>query len=170
VIASQLNKQWPPSKQLLLGNPYFDKYPELKERCSDLSEPEELAALAWCMRYHSPLTSDKPYPFILICYEKLVRNGADELKRLVEAWGLPADSDISPQLSRPSDTSTNHSNVVHGKDPLAGWCDRLTPSQIENILAVLRIFEMDFYTAALEPDYRKLAHFAERPAMSSDHG
>jgi hypothetical protein len=62
----------------------------------------------------------------------------------------------------PSDTVTNTSQVVSGKDPLAGWKYKLTDSQVDTILAVLKIFDMDFYTKELEPDYEKLLMFGSR--------
>jgi hypothetical protein len=161
VIASHLNKKWQPDKRALLGNPYFDQYPEIRERCMALSEPEEVAALAWCTRYHAPLMSSKPYPFILVCYESLVRNGEREVTRLADAWDIPDKDKLLARLSVPSDTSTSSSQVVKGKDPLAGWCNRLNDDQVNNILSVLEIFGMDFYSAELEPDYDRLAAFGK---------
>jgi hypothetical protein len=159
IIASQINKKWPPGKNLLLNNAYFDKYPEIREKCRHLSEPEELAALAWCLRYHAPLTAKKPYPFILICYEDLVRNGKRELERLFNAWHMPVDEKAISRLSIPSDTVTINSQVVKGGDPLAGWKNKLNEQQVNNILAVLKIFKMDFYDTGLEPDHEKLTTF-----------
>lgn len=54
---------------------------------------------------------------------------------------------------------TNNSQVVKGCDPLAGWKSKLTDLQVNNILAVLKVFKMEFDRAALEPDYEKLAAF-----------
>ncbi len=164
IIASHLNKGWPPSKNVLLGNSYFDRFPEIRNDCSELSEPEELAALAWCLRYHAPLMSQKPYPFILVSYEKLVRNGKEELEKLFRALDIPLDKKAIDQLSIPSDTVTKGSQVVAGRDPLAGWRGKLNDRQVDNILAVLNKFGMDFYSTALEPDYVRLSEFGSRPA------
>jgi hypothetical protein len=159
IIASQLNKGWPPSRKLLLENSYLDKYPDIRLQCAALSKPEELAALAWCIRYHAPLSAEKPYGFILICYEQLVRNGEQELKKLFDAWQLPLDEKVINRLNVPSDTVENDSQIVSGKDPLAGWKNKLSSQQVDSILAVLTIFKLDFYSHDLEPHYEKLNSF-----------
>lgn len=159
VISSQLNKQWPPGKQLLLSNSYLDNYPEIRRQCQRLSEPEELAALAWCLRYHAPLYSPAPQRFVLVSYEALVRNGAAELRRIYQAWGETVPAAAEAQIAQPSDTSTKDSMIRQGKDPLAGWQHKLTGTQIANILNVLKIFGMEFYSEALEPDYQVLRQF-----------
>jgi len=161
VIASQINKGWPLGKNVLLGNSYFDLHPEIRKSCSHLSKPEELAALAWCLRYHAPLMVKKPYPFVLVCYENLVRNGEQELKKIFDAWDMPVDKNALSQLTVPSDTVTKNSQIVAGRDPLAGWVSRLTDEQVGNILAVLDIFKMNFYSRELEPDYEKLMSFGK---------
>ncbi len=163
IIASQISKGWPDGKRLLLDNSYLDRIPEIRSECEHLSKPEELAALAWCLRYHAPLMSCKPYPFILVSYEKLVRNGQQELEKIFQALSIPLDKKAIAQLSIPSDTVTKSSQVISGKDPLAGWTNRLTEQQVDNILAVLQIFGMDFYNKELEPDYEKLSAFGSRP-------
>ena len=85
IIASQLNKAWPPG---------------------------ELAALAWCHRYHGPLMATKPYSFVLVSYENIVRNGPQELNKIFDAWNMPVDQKAVSQLSVPSDTVTSSSQVV----------------------------------------------------------
>ncbi len=159
VVASQLTKGWRPGKTTLLANPYFERHPEIQERCAPLTRPEEIAALAWCLRYHAPLMSEKPYRFTLVTYEALVRNGVSELERLFQALGIPFDSAVIEKLSRPSDTATETSPIVSGKDPLGGWQHRLTNRQVNNILSVLNIFGMNFYSAEPEPEYSRLRAF-----------
>ena len=160
IITSQLDKGWAPSKEVLLSNKYFDNFPKIKLACNQFDKREERAALAWCMRYHAPLTLKKPYPFVLVCYENLVRNGEQEIKKLFDAWQLPLTKNVLEQLSKPSDTVTETSQVVSGKDPLAGWRNKLTEAEVDNILAVLDVFGMDFYSHELEPNYEKLNKFS----------
>ncbi len=161
IIASQLNKGWPPGKDLILSHEYYKVYPKIKAACMSLSQPEEIAALAWCHRYHAPLMSKKPYPFILVSYENLVRNGEQELNKIFDAWNMPVDQKAISQLSIPSDTVTSGSQIVLGNDPLAGWKNKLTEQQVNNIIKVLKIFNMDFYNNSLEPDYEKLSSFGQ---------
>ncbi len=158
-IASQLHKGWTPDKRVLLNNPFFEDYPQFIAPCSKLTGNAQISALAWCIRYFAPLIINKPHPFLLVSYEALVRNGERELSRLFNALGLTITTDIKAQLFKPSNTISNKSEIAKGKDPLAGWKNQLTETQISEILSVLTIFNMDFYTADLEPDYDKLTQF-----------
>jgi len=162
IVASQLNKGWsawgwPAGK----NHPYLDEYPAIREKCRRLTEPEEYAALTWCIRYHAPLMSRKPYPFVLVSYEKLVMDGENEIKRICDAVDIPFTDDLVSRLLKPSDTVESNSQIVAGKDPLAGWASALSEKQVNNILAVLKIFDMDFYTKDLQPDYEKLDAFGK---------
>lgn len=156
-ISSQMNKLWPlPTAERILEYPYFRKIPELKDRCKRLSEPEEILALLWCMRYHAPFSLPDPHPFILLTYEGLVRQGRAELRRLYERWHLPVPPEALARLKVPSMTVTRESQVLTGKDPLTGWRKHLSKKQIENILRVVDLFGMDFYSEDVEPDYARL--------------
>lgn len=161
IISSELAKGWGPTTTKVLGNAYFELIPEIKEKCKNLSKPEEIAAIGWCMRYHAPLHQANPDDYILVTYEALVRNGEHELSRIYEGWGTALDKSLVEKLDKPSDTSTGNSFIVQGKDPLAGWKSKLTEEQISNVLKVLDIFGMDFYSADLEPDLEKLSQFGK---------
>jgi hypothetical protein len=161
VVSSLLQKNWTPGKDVLLANPYFVRHPEIRQRCVDLSTAEEMNALAWCLHYHAPLSLPKPYPFVLLCYEKMVRDGAYEIGRLFEEWNLELTEDIIRKLNKPSDTSTPTSQIMYGSDPLAGWKKRLSHEQIERILGVVDIFGMNFYSEKMEPNYARMARFPE---------
>jgi hypothetical protein len=161
IISSQLSKGWPTGKKQLLDNPYMLTLPDIRQKCQSLSEPEELLALAWCLRYHSCLTLKKPYPFILVCYESLITNGSSELEGLFNAWGLTINDVIRKQMDTPSQTVTGLSSVVKGGNPLSGWEKMLNPKEVKNILNVLSLFNIDFYNEGLEPDYEKLARFGD---------
>jgi hypothetical protein len=156
VIASQLSKGWTPSLRVLLSNPYLDNLQQIKSRCESLNQPEELLALAWCLKYHAPLAIPKPYPFIIVCYENLVRNGHKEIEKLFYLWGLELTDEVIQKIKKPSNTVTEKSQVLSGKDPLAGWKENLNSEQISNILKVVNIFGMDFYSHDSEPDYNRL--------------
>ncbi len=159
VVSSLLQKNWTPGKDKVLSNPYFRQHADILEKCQKLNTAEELNALTWCLHYHAPLSLPKPYPFVLICYEKLVKDGETEIKRLFSSWRLELPSEIAQQLQKPSDTSTPTSQIKHGSDPLTGWRNRLNNDQIENILGVVDMFGMNFYSEHIEPDYEALEGF-----------
>jgi hypothetical protein len=160
-VCSQIQKGWNPSLNVMLSNKYFDDHPAIRDQCLCLSTPEELNALAWCMRYHAPLSLKKPHPFILICYEKLVNEPVQEVGKLFDAWGLDMTDEVINQLNKPSNTVTKSSQIVTGKDPLSGWKSRLSQKQINNVMSVLAIFDMNFYNEELEADYEILYNFPD---------
>jgi len=163
IVASQLGKGWTPSKQKLLQNRFFEHYPEFRSQCEELDKPEQYAALAWCMRYFSPLALAAPRPFLLVSYESLVMDGEKQLTYLFDVWGLEFGADIKRRLMKPSNTVTEKSQVQKGRNPLAGWKSQLSEEQVGNIIKVLEIFGMTFYSEALEPDYAALERFRYVP-------
>jgi hypothetical protein len=159
IVASQLQKGWIPVRRMILSNAYLGLYPELRERCSELSTPTELLALAWCLRYHAPLKLTPRNRYLLIAYENLVRNGEQVLTEVFRGLGL--DPALAPvgDLSNPSDTSVDQSAIRHGSDPLTQWQRHLTSAQVRQVLSVLDTFGMDFYSDAPEPKLPALHQF-----------
>lgn len=155
-IASQIKKEWIPRQKMLLSNPFFDKLPALREACSRFTRPEELLALRWSMRYYAPLAQPAPFPFYLMTYEGLVRKGQEEVNRLFTNWGLTVPPASISRLIHPSKTVTSDSQVVMKRNPLSGWRKHLSKEQISNILAIVSLFGLNFYTESLEPDEERL--------------
>jgi len=117
------------------------------------------------MRYFTPLVLPRPRAYLLTSYEALVTRGESELSRLFKFWGLELNAGICRQLIKPSSTITESSQVNKGADPLSGWKTQLTDRQVENILLVLGIFGMTFYSEDLEPDYAALEEFSYSPCQ-----
>lgn len=159
-IASQMHKDWIPGKKVLLSNRFFSNFPELKRECKQFNRPEELLAIRWCMRYYAPLSLPAPYPFHLLTYEGLVRHGEEEILRLFSRWGSSPPQESFALLVRPSKTVTDNSQVLMGRDPLSGWKRHLSEEQAAHILFIVRLFNLDFYSEALEPDYDRLQGLA----------
>jgi hypothetical protein len=128
----------------------------ITEILNDIRTPEEKLAATWCLDYYIPLSEAKPHPWVLICYERMVADGASEGTRLFEALGQEVPKDLERHLFRPSSTTQRGSNVLFGRDRLATWKERLSQEQEENILSVVSRFGLDFYTGRLEPDYERL--------------
>jgi len=140
----------------LLNHPFFDRHPHLKESCRGLKHPEEVRALVWCMRYYAPLALSAPYPFVLISYEALVRRGKEELSRLYKTWNLSMPEKTLNLLHHASKTAARDSSILLNKDPLMGWKNELTKKQVTNILNVVNLFGLNFYSEEIEPDYERL--------------
>lgn len=155
-IASYLQKGWPRPTKPPADHPFFEAYPHLGEVCSGLASVEEYIAVAWCMEYYVPLMTPPPLPFHLVCYERLVRSGLEELTKLFKAWELPLPEEAKVRLQRPSTTTATFSQVSKGRDPLSGWQRYFSPEQSRRILAVVEAFGLDFYSDEPEPDYERL--------------
>lgn len=158
-IVSQMQKEWIPGKKILLSNPFFSSAPQLKKDCEKFNRPEELLAIKWCMQYHAPLSLSAPYPFHLMTYEGLVRNGEKEISELFSSWKVPLTQESVDRLILPSKTVTSNSQIVKGRDTLSGWKSSLSSEQISRINSIVRLFNLDFYTTDLEPNWELLRNF-----------
>jgi hypothetical protein len=131
-------------------------FPELADYMGTLKTQEEARAARYCMHYYPPLSLPKPHPWHLVTYERLVRQGRQELEQIFDALEMEMPAEAIKHLRIPSATTKDWSNVRSGKDPLAGWTKNLTKEQIKQILAVTSTFGLDFYGEELEPDYNRL--------------
>jgi len=161
-VFSHLRKGWIPNVAMLLNNPFFKDKKETRKFCEGLKYPEEFSALRWCMRYYVPLAlPDRP--FILVSYERLVRNGRKELEKIFTTWNIPIPEEAFLRLKRPSATVAKNSQVIHGSDPLCGWQEGLSRNQVKRILNVASFFGLDFFSENVEPDYDRLFTEIPRP-------
>lgn len=135
---------------------FAEAYPEFADYMGTLKSQEEVRTAHWCMQYYPPLSLPKPHPWHLVTYERLVRQGPTELERIFDAIGIEMPVDAIEHLGVPSATTKQWSNVISGKDPLAGWKYNLTKEQIRQILGVVSAFGLEFYGDELEPDYDRL--------------
>lgn len=130
--------------------------PEFRPLVEGLQTPAQRLAALWCIEQSGPLSLPRPWPFRLVCYERLVRGGADELERLLTGWELPLTAAAVERLGVASTTTQRDSHLLRRGDPLAAWRKKLNRSQIAEILEVVAAFGLDFYSEELEPDYERL--------------
>lgn len=156
-VASRAGQGWKPLTHAPRIPKFLAACPQFEPVLDGLTTVDEFRAALWCIDYYVPLSMPKPYPFHLVTYEQLVREGEKTLSELCQRW----DIDISPaaqkQLSIASQTTKKNAAISTGKDPLARWKALLSAEQIDRILQVVKAFGLDFYTDALEPDYTRLA-------------
>jgi len=158
VIASQLRRGWSnPHPPRLKG--FLARHPQFTDYLETLREPTEFAAALWSMQTYAPLILPKPWPFVLITYERLAEDPRRELERLFEAWQMPMPDGIVERALRPSGTTDTGSALAAGADPSGAWRKSLSTSQIDAILRVIQTFGLDFYDAGPMPDLAKLAAF-----------
>jgi len=139
-------------------NPAFAAaFPQFVDYVKTLKTQHEARAAWWCMHYYPALTLPKPHPWLLVTYERLVKQGEAELERIFDALEIDMPKKAIEHLKTPSATTKEWSNVLANKDLLAGWTNKhLTKEQIKQILKVVSTFGLDFYGEDLEPDYGRL--------------
>ena len=156
--------------------PYRDIYPTQKhildeaskiegldtrilERLNDIKSQEEIIAASWCLDNHIPLSYPKPYPWAVIVYENLMKEGVREINRLFYEIGeKKVRHSAYRHLNIPSMVvQKGESEIVTKADiQLSKWKKSLSEKQIERILSIVTAFGLDFYTEDIEPDYEKI--------------
>jgi Sulfotransferase family len=156
VVGSQLRRGWQLEHAPRLAA-FFDRYPQFKEYVAALKDPIEWSTAHWCIHTYVPLILPQPRPFIVTTYEQATREPEQEFSRLFEKWHLPMPADLVNRTRRPSGTTDLGSGLLKPKDADAGWRKTLTPTQVRQVLAVVRAFGLDFYTDDPQPDASRLA-------------
>jgi len=156
--------------------PYKDIYPTQKnildeaskiegldtrilKRLQEIDTREEIIAASWCLDNYIPLSYPKPYPWTLVVYEKLMKDGEREINRLFNEIGEKnVRRSAYRHLNIPSMViQKGESDIVTKADiQLSKWKKSLSEGQIERILSIVSDFGLDFYTEEIEPDYNKI--------------
>lgn len=155
-VLSRSEQGWTPLKQPPRISKFLAAHPEFTEVLDRLTDIVEFRAALWCIEYYAPLSLPQPYPFHLVTYEGLVRDGQRELSRLFDRWGIDLPAEARERLELPSQTTKRRAEVYRSQDPLAKWRKVLSKGQIAKILRVVEGFGLDFYGNDLEPDYDRL--------------
>jgi hypothetical protein len=121
----------------------------------------ELAEI-WCQDYLAPLSSPLPHPWLLVSYERLLRNSRQEMKRIFAVLNLEMPAAVLQRLHKPSTTTRSDSPVMLGKDPVRHWQRHLTSQQVADILQVADDYGITFYNRDPMPD----SHWLESNPLS----
>ena len=163
VISSQLRHGRWDADQLVhdlesvdaLGEMPTETFERYRGMFNSLSSRLEVMTAVWCLDYYIPLLGDesKSFPWLLLPYERLVRQGHHELERVGSFLSVDIPDSIKHSLDRPSFSAQGDVR----KEPvsqLRKWKDHLSESQIATILEIVDRFDLSrFYSSAPEPDY-----------------
>jgi hypothetical protein len=131
--------------------------PNLYNKLKKIKKREEILAASWCLDNFVPLNYKKPHNWTNIFYEKLVKDGENEITHLFNEIG----EQIIPKaafhkLKKPS-------MVVEKKDKelikkpiqqLTKWKKTLSNKQINIILKIVSEFGLEFYSDEIEHNYK----------------
>ena len=147
---------WSPTTSRAVDSRFLAAYPWVSDIVAGIETWEEVLAATWCMDYFAPLSTPQPHPWVLVTYEKLVRHGQEEIQRIFNALELEVPESAAKRLRVPSKSVREHSPILAGEEPLAGWTKYLSKEQVERILHLVSAFGLDFYDDGLEPDYERV--------------
>ena len=131
----------------------------LLDKLKRIKTLEEIIAASWCLDAYVPLSYPKPYPWTVVTYEKLIKDGKKEITRIFDEIGEKnVTRSAFRHLRMPSKVTqkNDYKSVVNIDEQLSKWKKSLSEKQIERILEIVSAFGLDFYTDDLEPDYKNI--------------
>jgi len=131
----------------------------LLNRIKKIKTLDEILATSWCLDMYVPLSYQKSHLWTLVTYEKLIKEGEKEIKRLFNEIGekkIPGSAYRHLKMPSSSTHKDQESIVKKADEQLSKWKKRLSKDQIERILDLVSAFGLDFYTKDLEPDYENI--------------
>jgi len=121
----------------------------LINKLKKIETKEEILAAVWCLDNYILTSQGKPYPWNLVFYEKLVKNGEEEIKQIFESINeknIPRSS--FSLLKKPTIVTLkeDRKTVKMPDQQLSKWKDYLTEKQIERIMKIVSYFDIDLYS------------------------
>ncbi|VAX13626.1 hypothetical protein MNBD_GAMMA24-927 [hydrothermal vent metagenome] len=109
--------------------------------------PAQALTTVWCIQNQMPLREAEHNDVVVVYYERLLENPAQEWERIIRGLGLPHAPD-AVLLKRPSQQASMQSSRG-GFDPQSyrRWMDRIPTSALEDVNRILQEFEMTVYDA-----------------------
>jgi sulfotransferase family protein len=104
---------------------------------------EEKHAVIWSVSNLVPLKQLTSNEWKVVYYESLCTNPEGELSGIFEALGHPLTRRPVQRLAQPSQTSRPANAVATGPARIGSWKSKLSGSQIQSVLRVVRAFGLD---------------------------
>lgn len=141
---------------MILNLPYLKNCRKIKSACMNVKQQDKASTMAW--HNYQLLMAKKSYPFVLVCYENLIRNGEQVLKEIFCVWSMPVEKKVISHLLLHADWTIYGSQIIFRKNLLAGWETGLSVQQVSNILNLLKSFNRSSITMSWSRIMRKLKH------------
>lgn len=136
---------------------YNDLFLKYEDLLKSVKSPVGKLAAWWAMDNILPLTHpENNKQWITVTYEELISESESSFQHLYERLGLSMPDDLFSKINKPSSTTKPGAQVLQGGNQLEGWRNKLTSSQIEEILDIVHGFGIELYNEELEPDYSKI--------------
>ena len=115
----------------------------------------ELFAALWCLDNYILLSNPNPHPWYTVFYEKLVLDREFELKNIFNAIGEKIPKNALDRMKKPSGSVFLNTDFKT-ENRLIQWKNSFTRNQVKKVLNVLDLFDFNFYSEDLEPDYKSI--------------
>ncbi|WNB18075.1 sulfotransferase domain-containing protein [Marivirga arenosa] len=125
----------------------------------NINSKEKRLAAYWCLVNRIPLSHPKNNKdWITITYEDLLLDGENQLSRIEKRWNLKLPASSYEKLNKVSTTTLKSSpiNELEKTDQLNQWKNYLSEKQIQDILSVLKYFNINVYDYDSMPKVRFL--------------
>ena len=147
VVSSRMELGWATDRDMdpLLTQPdlvtdHLDPY---METINSARTDEEKHAVIWSVSNLVPLKQFVPGEIPVVYYENLVTQPQRELSAILALLGQSFSKPVMDTINQPSQTTRVTSAIVAGTDRLTYWKKKLSVTQIDNILRIVRAFGLD---------------------------
>ena len=144
VVLSRMELGWatdrdiePFLSQLQLVEDYLSSYLDLIRSARNI---EEKHAVIWSVNNLVPLKQFSSDELNVVYYENLCTQPEAELPGIFKTIGYEYSGPIVDTIDRPSQTTRAGSAVVSGTDKIGSWKQKLSCSQIDDILRIVHAF------------------------------
>lgn len=127
------------------GSEYFDQYNDILKK---IKRPEENLAAIWAITVKhlvtDPINNKK---WLTLKYESILTDPTKHINKIKEAYPdfIWSKNKINPETPSRTTLDKNLKNHMLKGTQLLKWKEELTQSQIANVLAVVKDFEVDLY-------------------------
>jgi hypothetical protein len=105
---------------------------------------EEKYAIIWCISNLVPIKQFHSSELNVVFYENLCLRPEAEVPKIFRAIRHEYEASVFEQIEVPSSTTVRTSAVVTGSNKVALWKNELSSQQINNILSIVKRFELDY--------------------------
>ncbi|HSH00909.1 MAG TPA: sulfotransferase domain-containing protein [Anaerolineae bacterium] len=147
VVLSRMKLEWDPHFDIYLNQPelmrdYLDPF---REHLSAVKTDAQKHALMWCFENYVPYQHLNDYGWLFCTYEELVKQTEEEVKRLLEPLQIKSTWRTQKMMQRISPVTRKDSAILSNDKPLRAWQQKLSQKDIEDILALVKMFGFDIY-------------------------
>ena len=162
VVHSRRKLAWETHLDIFLSQPQLmtDYLEPFRDVILGAQSEVEKHAVMWCVENLIPLRQwqDVKMPFcrrwVLSTYEQLYRQPEAEAARILPALGIRQTWFTQRAIKRLSIVARADSALVHGRNPLLEWQNRLSQPEIKEILRIVEAFGIELYGADAMPNVK----------------